>query len=66
VGRRKSRRTLEREAEQKQANKSKSVYDMSKYGLKNTKKFKKAKKRSETSVYGKVSKVRNTKRIDWI
>jgi hypothetical protein len=66
MGRRKSRRTLEKEAEQKAINKTKSVYDMSKYGLKNTKKFKKSKKRSETSVYGKVSKVRNPNKIDWI
>jgi hypothetical protein len=63
MGRRKSRRTLEKEAEQKAINQTKSVYDMSKY---NTKKFKKAKRRSETSVYGKISKVRKTKNIDWI
>lgn len=40
-----------------------SVFDMAHY---EPKKFKKAKRRSETSVYGKISKVRKTKKINWI
>jgi hypothetical protein len=63
MGRRKSRRTLEKEAEQKIVNSKKSVYDMSKY---NSKSFKKSDRRQKRSVHDGIGKSRNTKKIDWI
>lgn len=63
MGRRKKAATLKKEAEQREIQRGKSVYDISKYA---PKKMKKANRRTKRSVHDGIGKSRNTKKIDWI